>query len=287
MPIDIQAARTFILANARVLERHVHAAQFDGRSAAPVVAALAAYQNPDGGFAHGLEPDTRSPHSQPLDVEAAFERLAAVGARPSEMTDRACDFLATVGPDGGVPLLLPSIDGWPMATHWVDRGDMPPALNPTAGIAGLAHAIGVEHPWLDAATEWCFARLEVGDLPDDAHSYIRIARLLEHAPDRVRADRLAPVVAAAAPASAMFQLDPDPDNYGVTPLHVAPTPGHIARAWFDDAVIDAHLDALAADQQSDGGWPVHWRPPGGAGVWEWRAIVTLDALVTLRASDRL
>jgi hypothetical protein len=44
---------------------------------------------------------------------------------------------------------------------------------------------------------------------------------------------------------------------------------------------------LAAQQQDDGGWPVRRRawPPGSAAVW--RAIVTVEALRTLRAYGRI
>lgn len=289
MPFDLPAAHTFIRANARLVELHVHATRFHDASTTPVVAALAAYQNPDGGFGHGLEPDTRSPHSQPLDVETAFATLVAVGADAPDMTRRACGFLATIAAaDGAVPILLPTVDGHPMATHWIGRGAMPPAMNPTAGIAGLAHALGVRHPWVDAATEWCLTTIEAGDLPTDAHTYIGLARLLEHAPDRDRADGVMSDVAAAVVGSELFQLHPDPAQYGVTPLHVAPSPTHLARAWFTDDVVSAHLDALESGQDDDdGGWPIRWQPPGQAGVWEWRSIVTLAALTTLRTFGRL
>jgi hypothetical protein len=37
----------------------------------------------------------------------------------------------------------------------------------------------------------------------------------------------------------------------------------------------------------DGGWPIAWEPPGPAAASAWRAIVTIEALRTLDANDRL
>jgi hypothetical protein len=65
MPVDRAAAETFIWDTARLLDRHRYALQFADGPAEPVLAALAGYQNPDGGFGHGLEPDLRCPSSQP------------------------------------------------------------------------------------------------------------------------------------------------------------------------------------------------------------------------------
>jgi hypothetical protein len=289
MTIDLPAARTFVLANGRVLEQHACAARFDGADPAAVVAALCAYRNPDGGFGHGLEPDKRCPASQPLDVEVALARLLLAGAKAPDLVAGACDFLAGVaGPGGAVPVLMPSIAGHPRAAHWAAADEYPPALNPTASIAGLVAALGGQHPWADAATTWCLAAVEAGDgLPTDAHALRCVALLLEHAVDAETAERLGPVVAAALHAADHFQPTPDAGTYGLTPLEIAPSPGCRARAWFDDAAVSAHLDDLERRQQADGGWPIAWDPPSEASRCEWRAIRTLDALDVLDAYGRL
>ena len=81
MTIDLDSARTFTYANARVLERHRVAALIDGAPAEPVVAALRAYRNPDGGFGHALEPDVRGP--------AERARGGAAGVRGARLGGRA------------------------------------------------------------------------------------------------------------------------------------------------------------------------------------------------------
>ncbi len=44
-----------------------------------------------------------------------------------------------------------------------------------------------------------------------------------------------------------------------------------------------HLEALDQKQQADGGWPLSWPAVSPGGELEYRGVVTLDALKTLRA----
>src|SRR5262249_9339411 len=131
---DLQTgAADFLARQARLHEQRLYATLVEGAPAAGVAEALRGYQNEDGGFGHGLEPDKRCPASQPLDVQVALETLHAAGTSDAGMLQRACDYLAAVGSDGGVPCVLPSIAAYPRAAHWRD-GDFPPGLNPTAAI---------------------------------------------------------------------------------------------------------------------------------------------------------
>lgn len=68
----LEKARAFVLANARLLDRRRYELGLEGGSADGVIAALKAYQNPDGGFGNALEPDMRTSASQPVAVEQAL-----------------------------------------------------------------------------------------------------------------------------------------------------------------------------------------------------------------------
>ena len=284
------AAYRFLLRQARLLERRLFATRFLGQPGSAVVDALRGYQNSDGGFGHGLEPDKRCPDSLPIDVEVAFQAMAAAGASDAGMVGRACDFLgqvaATAEAGGAVPLALPVIESFPRAVHWSDW-TYRPGLNPTAGLAGLLHQLAVNHPWLAQATDYCWRQLDSGARIADAHELSEVFVFLEHVPDRERADKQRAALADTLAEAEMFHLDPAADGYGLTPLSLAPEPGARARALFDDALIEAHLDKLAGSQQPDGGWPISWEPPSEASVLEWRGIVTVQALRTLTAYGRL
>jgi hypothetical protein len=276
-----EAAREFVRTDARVLERRLFATVFEGADPAGVVDALRGYQNADGGFGHGLEPDKRCPDSTGLDVETAFDVLIAAGARDDELVRRAVDWLqSTATPEGAVSLASPVIEGYPRAEH-MSEWTYTPALNPTAGLVGRLYALGVEHPWRDQAEAWCKAELAKG-LPEDAHAVHESLEFLEHAgtPDVERVRDWLPKVS-------YYRADAADPSYGVTPLQFAPTPDSVWRQLFDDAQIDGHLDRLIADQQDDGGWAITWEPPGKAATLEYRGIVTVQALRTLKAYGRL
>ncbi|WP_088289867.1 hypothetical protein [Kineosporia sp. A_224] len=277
-------AEHFLRTNARLLERRLFDATFHGGPPAAVVDVLRGYQNEDGGFGHGLEPDKRCPASLPIDVEQALRAMADAGTVEPGMVLRACDFLGAVagraGAGGAVPLAFPVIEGFPRAAHW-SAWTYEPGLNPTAGLAGLLHRLGVEHPWRSAATAWCRQRLDDGPLPDEVHSASEVLVLLEHVPDRAWADPLAERVVGHLRSTQMFHLDPGAPGYGLSPLDLAPLATSRWRGLFDADRVDAHLQHLLSQQQADGGWPVSWEPPGPAALLEWRGIVTLKALHTL------
>ncbi len=284
------AGDRFLLNQARLLERRLFATCFLGQPGAGVVDALRGYQNDDGGFGHALEPDKRCPASLPIDVETAFQALAAAGTVDHDMVTRACDFLARAaretGAGGAVPLAFPVIESFPRAEHWTEW-TYSPGLNPTAGLVGLLYQLGVDHPWRSAGAAYCWRQLESGGLPGDAHALKETLVFLEHVPDRDRADRHAAALASNLAGIPMFHLDPDAPGYGLSPLDIAPRATSRWRTLFTDLQINAHLDRAQKNQQADGGWPITWEPPSQAALCEWRGIVTLGALRTLTSYGRL
>ena len=279
------AGRSFILREGRLLEQRLAAVVFDGAPPATVVDVLRGYQNADGGFGHGLEPDKRCPDSQAIDVEIALQAMIAAGTVDHDMVGRACDYLAaSASPDGAVPLATPAIENYPRAVHWADWTYVP-GLNPTAGLIGRLHQMGIEHPWVSKATEWCWAALADAPL-DDAHEAKEAFVFLAHVPDRERADALAPSVLEKLARAAHYRADPLDPEYGVTPLHIAPSPTSRWRSLFADDVIEGHLDRTERDQQPDGGWSITWEPPSAASTLEYRGMETLRHLRVLAAYRR-
>ena len=72
---DVEAARNFVLGNARLLDRRRFLHRFEDGSAEAVLEALLPYRNEDGGFSHALEPDLRGLASQPVPLEHALHVL--------------------------------------------------------------------------------------------------------------------------------------------------------------------------------------------------------------------
>jgi hypothetical protein len=288
------AGRAFLDREGRLIERRLASVLFDGADPSGVVDAVRAYRNPDGGFGHGLEPDKRCPASLPIDVECALDILIEAGGAVDWSSDGgvgglvlgACDWLDSVSaPDGAVPLSFPVMEPYPRAEHW-SEWTYAPGLNPTAGLAGRLHRMGVIHPWLDRATDWTWARLESG-FDEDAHALSEVLVFLAYVPDRDRAQAMGEHVGDWLTDARWYRADPADPAYGVTPLHLAPSPESPWRQLFETSNIDGHLDRLVRDQQPDGGWAITWEPPGLASTVEWRGIETLRALRTLRAYGRL
>jgi hypothetical protein len=282
---DFAASGEFVLREARLLDRARFAFRFgDGRPSA-VVVALAPYQNEDGGFGNALEPDIRGPSSQTVPVEHALRILDELGQFDERIVGAACDWLASVSAEGGgVPFVLRTVDDGPHAPWWEPTGRA--SVNPTAGIAGLLHKRGFEHPWLRAATAYCWEALPgaVAELGQD--DTISVLVFLEHVPGRDRAEELFAAVGERI-LKELVALDPHAPGYVKSPLDFAPRPDSLARRLFDEATIERHLDALAARQQDDGGWPITWEPPSKAAVSEWRGYHTVRALQVLDDYGRL
>jgi hypothetical protein len=273
---SFERARDLVYRSGRVLERRLFARLFEDGDAEGVTAAVLSYRNADGGFGHGLEPDKLAPQSQPLDVQSALKALTDAGAEAREIGEATCGFLEPLADERGlVPIVLPSVADYPRADHWGD-GNFPPGINPTIAIAGYLKGLGVEHPWLTRATEACLKTLEQETL-GEAHEFVAAAIFVEQVP---QARHLAPRLAESLPQAQLFLADPDAEGYGVPPTK-------FPRDWFDDALYDAHLDKLESQQEDDGGWPVAWEPPGPGSLAAWRAILTIEALRTLRANGRL
>jgi hypothetical protein len=284
----VARARGFLLLNGRLLERRLFAHAYEGGPAEAVVTALEAYRNADGGFGNALEPDKRAPSSQPQDAEVALRTLDVVGQLTPARVLPLCDWLVTVTDgQGGVPFSLPSVNAFPHSPWWSVAEDNPPAnLNPTAAIVGLLLKWGIEHPWIGPAIDFCWSAIEASDSAD-FHEIACVEPFLAHAPDRSRAVRLLGRILERVAAPGVVTLDPDATGYVQKPLDFASAPQSPFRSLFDDATIDRHLAALAARQQSDGGWPLNWDALSPGVEMEYRGRVTLFALATLRAYGRI
>ena len=280
-------AREFIYVNARRVERAMYEVIFDGAPAERLVTALEPYRNADGGFGHALEPDLRTPDSQPLHTETGLAMLQAAGVRRPDIATACCRYLAGVADErAALPAFVAGALDYPAAGHWQAGFGGEPTLDRTLGTVALLVWHGAEDPWLQAAKRSCVDQLQTASI-DEAH-HLRYA--FEGAVALLGGAALAETLARlrAALRNADFYVeDTKVTRYGLTPLRFVPTPQSPARAQFDDALLERHLDDLLATQCADGGWPIHFQPPSEGAAIEWRGIWTVEALTTLRAWGRL
>ena len=291
----LAGAEGFVWLTGRVLDQRRFAYHFGSGPAAGVRSALEAYHAPDGGFAFGLEPDVRGAASQPVTMAAALKLLDEIGQLDEATALPLCDWLASITvSDGGIPLVLPSQRAYPRPP-WFSVSDNPPGdLLATGPAVGMLLKNKIEHPWLRGATDFCWRAVEA---VAETHPYEAEAAVtfLDFAPDRERATSLAAQVGQLVRDQGLF-LDPaHPDQARLAPgyapgeFHLAydyaTRPTSVARPWFTDAEFARSLDALAAAQQQDGGWPISWAQWSPTTATESRPTATTVALLTLRAYD--
>lgn len=291
-----QAAQ-FIDSTARVLERRRYDYLFGDGPKAPVLTALEAYRNPDGGYGHALEPDGRGPGSQPVTMLFALGVLEEVGELSGELAQQAGDYLASISAtDGGLPFVHPNIRDYARAPWWSIPDEYRGALIPTGNITGLLLRNGVEHPWLPRAMRFSTEAIAALDESNVMPYAVKAAvEFLDATPARDWAQRESRRLGELARAKRLVALpgtDAAPIEGGVEgelfyPHDLVPKPDGIARGWFTDEEFEWSLDQLVEAQGKDGGWPLLW------GVWtpvtefEWRPVLTILALLTLRAHGRL
>lgn len=288
MAADLGKAQDFIWKTARLIDRYRFEALFLDGSRERVLSALRPYQNEDGGFGNALEPDLRTPLSQPIPVWTALGILDEMDAMRDPMVARAVQYLESITtPEGGVPFVLPSARLHPHAVWWEPSDPSPTAsLNPTAGIAAFFHKHRIAHPWLERASAYCRTAIET---TEDMGSYdLRVAlAFVDHVPDRTWAEAALPRLGSILLEKGLVELDPEATGEVPSPLTFAPHPDMMARHLFGDDDLNRHLDALEKSQHDDGGWPISWQVWTPMAGLEWRGFVTVDALLMLRAYGRL
>lgn len=266
-------ALAFLDVHGRPIDRALLDLDLGTGSEEEVCAALAPYQNSDGGFGNALEPDVRIEGSSVYLTTVALRTLRRFRKTAgAEMWGRALDYLMATY-DGGRAtweLAPPEVDTVPGPSWWEYK--MGPTyfgeflLNPRAEIVGYLYesddrrhhtlANGLIYPVLDVMDE----RLEKMGLYD----VFCCARLAETEcvpePNRTRARRTFTEGMKGWLASETYR-----------PLEfVERVNSFLARAFPGE--VEEDLDALIGKQAEDGAW-VPWWDWGEDLAAEWRPVL--------------
>ncbi len=296
-----QRARAF-LDQGRALERAAVAHALDDGPAWQVLDALAAFQNPDGGFGHGLEPDLLSGASSAVATAMALRRLAQADAAPTHAVVEGAVAWAqrTIDPHERTwRIVPPDVEAAPHAPWWDQDGLEERfksfVLNPKADLIAQLYALGTsDDGWLDGLTDDVVrevANRVAAGVPLEMHELIGTVALVDapHVPVLARRhlyDLLTPLLDAAVERDAEAW-----SSYVLRPLAVVPRPGSAFASHLAE-LVDAELDYLVAEQADDGAWWPSWSWERDEGVWEqqrvaWAGVLTLNALLRLHAFGRL
>jgi hypothetical protein len=263
------------------------------------VNALAAFQNPDGGFGRALEPDIRLPDSSALATTVALQILRELGVTSDHaLVQGAMRYLLSIYNADHLawPIIPPNVDEAPHAPWWFYRPDMTLHLsNPRPEIAGycVQYADVVPANLRDSLLESVLAHFatlpDKMDLHDDLVCYVRLAETVE-LPDSMRATLIAKLTTMIA---ASVSRDPAMwGGYVMRPLKAVQSPESPFAAVLGD-VLAMNLDYEIEHQGDDGAWWPYWSwGEMHTEVWpvaerEWKGALTLTMLKTLRNFGRM
>ena len=292
-----QAAQ-FISEHGRPLEQTRYAHFFENGSKEAIFFELARFQNDDGGFGNGLEPDLRLVDSSVLATTVAFQRFRELDASPDHpLVQKACRFLLDTynADDGFWPMIPDNTGDAPHAPWWSDAASwrrFPD--NPRAEIVGYLYDYPDCFPedLRQQLTKTVVSRLL--SLPDDIemHELMCFVRLSETRtlPDSTRA-RMLPKLESAL--NRVVAREPaDWDNYGLPPLEAAPSPDARFAPLFENE-LSLNLDHMIERQAEAGCWTPAWSWEADyPEAWaiardDWSGVLTLQNLLILRAFGRL
>ena len=299
--VAFQRAKTFVTEQGRDLDRALLAFHFADGTADEVLTALAAYQNDDGGFGHGLEPDLRTLASSVIATTVAFQNFRSLGV-PAEhpMVRRGIAYLLETYDESRQvwPIIPPEVEDAPHAPWW-DYGSSEAGfggflVNPRVEIVGYLHDFCgiVPTDLLDRLTAAVFEHLE--SLPDEIemHDIICFVSLAETAalPGSYK-DRIWAKLAKAA-EHGVARNPEELTGYVLKPLYLVSSPDSPLAAGLADEVA-MNLDFEIEQQGEDGAWspnfswgdqhPEAWE----IAKREWQARMTLKNLRILRDFGRI
>ena len=291
MTMDITSAYSFLAGHARLLDRRRFEVLVQERDVEGLSAALDAYRNPDGGYGWGIEPDLRSPESQPVGAMHALEVFSEIGPPSAVRAVELCDWLAGIAlPGGALPFTLPVEHPAACSPIWLGADHDRPSLQMTAQVTANALRVAsfeprvADHPWLAQATGLCVEAIR--GLGSEPHAYeLLFAARFVHAlsmSDPATAEPLVERLALFIPSDGVLAVEGGVEGEALRALDLAPRPG-VVRELFADHVVSAEMDRLGRRQQPDGGWPVDFESSSTVASLEWRGYATVAAVMTLSA----
>jgi hypothetical protein len=288
--MDIDAAARFMAQHARLLDRRRFDLLCGAGDAVSMLGALEGYRNTDGGYGWGIEPDARSPESQPAGALHAFEVFAEAGPVTSSRAVELCDWLefATLE-DGGLPFARPVMDPAGCAPFWAGADSESSSLHITAAVSSMAYRVAAHdadvaaHPWLATATDYCLGEIDALTETPHAIALMYILHFLDAMVDihpeveltlrRVACDHL--------PTTGSMPVAGGLEDERLHPLDFSPYPDRPLRALIDPDAIAADRARWEAGQQDDGGWTVDFTSYSPIAALEWRGYATVRAIALL------
>lgn len=286
-------ARDFISTNARMIERRLFEFHFAKGDMNGVFHAVYAYRNSDGGFGHGMEPDTASPESQPLFSIMALETLDEVGYLTKEiiLKDFMPYFEGITTEKGGIPWMFRPKSTYPCEEHFKTVNEWA-ALSTTAPLLGFLEKYKIDIPWMKKAEKFVWSEFE---RIQDKHAfcYLCVPRwltFLKHTKSRGKAEKTINDLKNWILNKGIICEDKTDEGWGLYgkphSLNYATSPNSILHSIFSKETLESDIEELINKQKQDGRWDTWYGISKGTKL-EWAGIQTLWVLKTLKNHDRI
>ncbi len=292
-----QKAKSYILTHARDIEQVLFNYYFDNGDKETVVNTLRSYQNGDGGFGHGMEPDLRSTNSSVLATVHALEILRDIGIATSEMINNALSYIMEMyDVEREVwPIISSNVLDVPHPPWW--DGDLYQnygefRVNPSVSV--IAMHMHFNNAEIDIPIDFIVNRVhsvidDLDNLSDkinyyEFRNYLAILEVPGNHRDAI-IDKLRPIL--------LNSLNMDPmewTGFEMNPCNVIVSKN---SPFIDIVPLDDNLDFDIFNQMNAGSWPINWSwekvDPIG---WKqadlaWRGIITLKKLLLFKEFKRL
>jgi len=294
-------AEYYLLHSSRALERNGYKHYFNSQKCEKTLFELKNYQNSDGGFGHGLEPDFRLPLSSPLATTVAFQHLNQLD-REDEYEEMIRDgiryFEESFDVKKGRWLAAPAdINDYPHAPWWHysdENGGTPIDKywgNPTAEILAymLKYREYVNSLNVDELVDIAIERFVDKNKFESEHEVYCYLKLYQQLPEEEAKKITVPLRNAIkclactnpcewgryVPKPLDFIKDPDESNFGI-----------------DEDILEDNLNFIVDRVTEDGALKPTWEWGQYDSEWErakdeWTGWLTLRGLITLDKFGRI
>jgi len=274
-----------------MIERRLFEFYFENGNKEGVFHAVYAYRNSDGGFGHGMEPDTASPESQPLFSVMALETLDEVSFLSAELIRK--DFIpyfeSITTEEGGIPWMLKPKRKYPYSDHFNTVKEWA-ALSTTTPLLGILEKYKIDVAWMKKAEQFVWDEIH---WIKEKHIfyYLCVPRrlgFLQNTKNRDKATRAIKDLKNWILTDGVIYKDKSDDGWGLYgkphSLNYAPSSKSILYSLFTKETIKSNIKELINRQKNDGRWDTWYGISEGTKL-EWAGIQTLGTLKILKNYD--
>jgi hypothetical protein len=269
-----EKAKEFIKSSARGLERSRWEFEFENGSKESVLLQLKTYQNEDGGFGNGIEPDFWLPHSSPMATWAAGQFLMEIGVDKNEpMINSMISYLVHTNhiETGMWDSALPENNEFPHAPwwHWQEGVQENWMFNPSAELAAYLvnwsseQSKGVEIGWnsIEKAVNHLMNKSEM-----DKHEINNYQQLIEimklhestfEAKLQYSLESVTEKIMTLAERCVDKDVSTWTEGYKPLPLDFIDNPDHPLCKRFGP-LVEKNLNLYIEQMSEDGIWDISW-----------------------------